>query len=338
MSKRIRRGLLILAAIVVVVGLVTAGVVLAGSGGRETAIVQRGSLEATIDTSGRIVPKNPTLVRSGATGPVAELDVASGDHVNKDDVLLKLDQGPLQAAVDQATAQRDAAQADLALHDRQFGQAQTFDRAGLQQRVRDAERAVSQAQAALDSATVKAPEAGIVVELPAVVGTPVTQGAVVAKIGNPANLELQLSLDEIDIPQVKLNDPVSFTLDAYPGQVIEGTLTRISSVAQSTANPATGGTTAGATAFPATVTFTPPEQVTPLPGMNANVTIKAAVRPNVLLIPERALRTVGSRTFVTLITPDSRQEREIQIGLRSGGKVEVASGLAEGNKILLQGS
>ncbi len=288
MSKNVRRGLLILAGLVVIGGLVTAGVVLAGSGSGETATVQRGSLEAVIDTSGRIVPKNPTIVRNGATGQVAEFDVAIGDHVKKDDALLKLDQGPLQAA--------------------------------------------------LDSATIRAPEAGIVVELPAAVGTPVNQGAVVGKIADPASLELQLSLDEIDIPQVKLNDPVSFTLDAYPGQLIQGTLTRISSVAQSAASTATGGTIAGATVFPATVTFTPPEHVTPLPGMNANVTIKAAVRQNVLLIPERALQTVGNRTFVTIITPDSRQEREIQIGLRSGGKVEVASGLVEGNKILLQGS
>jgi RND family efflux transporter MFP subunit len=269
---------------------------------------------------------------------VAEVDVAVGDHVNKDDALLKLDQGPLQTAVDQATAQRDAAQGDLALHDRQFGQAQTPDRAAMEQRVRDAEQALSQAQAALNAATVKAPEAGIVVELPATVGTPVNQGAVVAKIVDPSSLELQLSLDEIDIPQVKLNDPVSFTLDAYPGQSIQGILTRISSVAQASTNPATSASPAGATAFPATVTFTPPDHVTPLPGMNANVTIKAAVRQNVLLIPERALRTVGSRTFVTLITPDARQEREIQIGLRSHGQVEVASGLAEGDKILLQGS
>lgn len=265
--------------------------------------------------------------------------MAVGDHVNKDDALLKLDQGPLQTAVDQATAQRDAAQGDLALHDRQFGQAQTPDRAAMEQRVRDAEQALSQAQAALNAATVKAPEAGIVVELPATVGTPVNQGAVVAKIADPSSLELQLSLDEIDIPQVKLNDPVSFTLDAYPGESIQGILTRISSVAQATANPATSAWPAGATEFPATVTFTPPDHVTPLPGMNANVmTIKAAVRQNVLLIPERALRTVGSRTFVTLITPDARQEREIQIGLRSHGQVEVASGLAEGDKILLQGS
>lgn len=288
MNKRVRHGLLILAGIVVIGGLVIAGVVLSGSGTQDTAIVQRGDLEAVIDTSGRIVPKNPTLVRSDATGQVAEVDVAIGDHVNKDDALLKLDQGPLQTEV--------------------------------------------------DPATITAPEAGIVVELPAAVGTPVNQGAVVAKIADPANLELQLSLDEIDIPQVKLNDPVSFTLDAYPSQVIQGTLTRISSVAQSAASTATGGTVAGATVFPATVTFTSPEQVTPLPGMNANVTIKAAVRQNVLLIPERALRTVGTRTFVTIITPDSRQEREIQVGLRSEGKVEVASGLAEGNKILLQGS
>jgi multidrug efflux pump subunit AcrA (membrane-fusion protein) len=160
MSKRVQRILLMLAGVVVLGGLITAG-------------VQRGNLEATINTSGRIVPKNPTFVRSGATGQVAEVDVAVGDHVNKDDALLKLDQGPLQTAVDQATAQRDAAHGDLALHDRQFGQAQTPDRATMEQRVRDVEQALSQAQVALKAATVKAPEAGIVVELPAAVRTPV---------------------------------------------------------------------------------------------------------------------------------------------------------------------
>lgn len=338
MSKRAQHGLLILAGIVVIGGLVTAGFVLAGSGGRETAIVQRGNLEAIIDTSGRIVPKNPTIVQSGAAGQVAEVYVGTGNHVKKDDALLKLDQGPLQAMVQQATKQRDATQADLALHDRQIGRAQTLDRAMMEQRIRDAERALSQAQAALDSATIKSPVDGIMVELPVAVGTPVNQGAVVAKIADPTSLELHLSLDEMDLPQVKLNDSVSFTLDAYPGQRIQGTLTWISSVAQATANPAAGGMVAGATAFPAAVTFTPPEHVPLLPGMSANVTIKAAVRQNVLLIPERALRTVGSRAFVTVITPGSRQEREIQIGLRSGGEVEVASGLAEGNKILFQGT
>ena len=55
MSNRVQPMLLILAGVVVLGGLITAG-------------VQRGNLEATINTSGRIVPKNPTFARSGATG------------------------------------------------------------------------------------------------------------------------------------------------------------------------------------------------------------------------------------------------------------------------------
>jgi hypothetical protein len=68
MSKRVQPVLLILAGVVVLGGLITAGVGLASSSSGETAIVQRGNLEATINTSRRIVPKNPTFVHSGATG------------------------------------------------------------------------------------------------------------------------------------------------------------------------------------------------------------------------------------------------------------------------------
>ncbi|HET7037344.1 MAG TPA: hypothetical protein VFI42_16785, partial [Thermomicrobiaceae bacterium] len=60
-----------------------------------------------------------------------------------------------------------------------------------------------------------------------------------------------------------------------------------------------------------------------------------AIRQNVLLIPQQALRTVGERTFVMLVKNGHHEEREIQVGLSSGGQVEVASGLSEGDRVVL---
>jgi multidrug efflux pump subunit AcrA (membrane-fusion protein) len=69
--------------------------------------------------------------------------------------------------------------------------------------------------------------------------------------------------------------------------------------------------------------------------MNADVTITTASRDNVLLIPERALKTVGDRSYVTVRTRGGEDEREVTLGYRSNGQVEVVDGLAEGDVVVL---
>ncbi|HBY44809.1 MAG TPA: hypothetical protein DEG70_00940 [Chloroflexi bacterium] len=69
--------------------------------------------------------------------------------------------------------------------------------------------------------------------------------------------------------------------------------------------------------------------------MNADVTIVTASRQNVLLIPQRALKTVGDRSFVTVRTPQGNTDREVILGYRSQGNVEVVSGLTDGEVVVL---
>jgi multidrug efflux pump subunit AcrA (membrane-fusion protein) len=56
----------------------------------------------------------------------------------------------------------------------------------------------------------------------------------------------------------------------------------------------------------------------------------------VLLIPEAALRTVGDRSFVVVVTGDGTEEREVELGYRGSGRVEIVSGLVEGERVVIR--
>ncbi|MDI3341095.1 MAG: efflux RND transporter periplasmic adaptor subunit [Sphaerobacter sp.] len=309
---------------------VTAAVLLTRNASPRTVAVVRGSLEATVETVGRLVPRNPVTVRSPANGQVKLVAVAVGDTVRAGDVIAELEPQPFQDAVRQAEDQVAVAEAALNLAEQQAGPnpspEQLANRLRAEQQLRAAQSALDAARRALASTLILAPSDGTVLQVQTAAGAPIGQGAEVAQIADLAQLDLQIDLDEIDLPHVPAEAPVTFTLDAYPGQEIEGRLVRIAPLAE---------TSGGTTTFRGTVRFTLPDGLIARPGMNADVSITTAVRNDVLLIPESALRTVGRRTFVTVLSDGREEEREIRTGLRSQGMVEVASGLAEGERVVL---
>ncbi len=326
-----RRLLVILGAIVAIV-LVAVGVTyaLGRNSSVRTATVTRGTLQATIQTTGRLAARNPIAVRSDVSGVVQTLAVQPGDAVKKGDVLVQLDRTPFDAAIEQAKSQLSNAETALNLAESNAGSNPTDQQiaAKLQadQNVQAAQQAVKNAQNQLASSLILAPSDGTIVDVQTANGAPVNQGTTVVDMANLSELDLSIDVDEIDFPHVNAGMGATFRLDAYPGTTIKGTITNVSPVAQ---------TSGGTTTFPATISFPAPADLDLRPGMNANVTIQTAIRQNVLLIPESALRTVGQRNFVTVLKNGTQTETEIQIGLRSNGMVEVASGLNQGEKVVL---
>jgi RND family efflux transporter MFP subunit len=74
------------------------------------------------------------------------------------------------------------------------------------------------------------------------------------------------------------------------------------------------------------------------PGMYANTSIELQRRVNVLTIPEPAIIQDGNKTTVLVVDKDNRvQIRDVRIGLRGSNRVEVASGLEEGDLVITGG-
>ncbi len=58
------------------------------------------------------------------------------------------------------------------------------------------------------------------------------------------------------------------------------------------------------------------------------------VRQNVLWLPPAAVRTFQNRTFVVLQTPDGPRSVDVEIGLRTTDRVEIKSGVREGDVVI----
>lgn len=137
-------------------------------------------------------------------------------------------------------------------------------------------------------------------------------------------LTVQAQVDETDIGQVRVGEAATIFLDAYPDQKIEGKVDKVAFEAKTVNNVTTY-----------TATIVPDE--TPdfmRSGMTANVTFKVATKDHVLTIPADAIKTRGEQKTVLLAGQPPR-EQSIETGITDGKRVEVSSGLAENDRVLV---
>lgn len=305
---------------------------LQGESSPETAIVERGSIDVSIDTVGSIELRESYPLRTEVGGTVVALGAEIGDQVAEGDILVLLDDEELDGLVEDAETALEAAEFDL-----QFAELRLEDNEDsidLQQDVIIASERVEIARRALDDAiearshgAILADRDGIVLDFFVGRGDRVGAHQPVAQIYATDDLILVADIDELDLPNVQAGATVRFRLDSYPATEVEGTVTGTAPQAEQRG---------GATLFPADVEFDAPMDLDIRPGMNADVTVVTDLREDVLLIPEQALRTVGNRAFVMVERGGGVEEVEVILGYRSGGVAEVVDGLEEGERVRLR--
>ncbi|MCS7051656.1 MAG: efflux RND transporter periplasmic adaptor subunit, partial [Thermomicrobium sp.] len=255
---------------------------------------------------------------------VRVLAVSVGDTVRAGEIVAVLDDSPLVARRDQA--ERQLWQAEAALAQAETTGTPLAERLRAERQRRDAAQAYAEATAGLAQKYVVAPLDGLVTDVVVAEGAPVGAGTVLVRIVDPHMLGVGATIDEVDMRYFAGSEEVRVTVDALPGWEGRGEVVSLSQIATQQA---------GVVGFPLTVRLT--EASDDLrPGMTATIHLAAVIRRNVLLVPEQAVRTVGERAFVTVLRDGKREDREVTLGLRSGGLVEVAAGLTEGEQVVLQ--
>ncbi|MBC8447163.1 MAG: efflux RND transporter periplasmic adaptor subunit, partial [Chloroflexi bacterium] len=137
-----------------------------------------------------------------------------------------------EAGVEAAQAQVDSAQAGMAQAQAQLdllrAGATPEEVAVVQAQVAQAQAALAQAQGALDKARLQAPFAGTVGQVLMREGELVSPGQPVIILGNLGHLRVETTdLRETDVAKVAVGQTVEVTFDALPGEVWQGTVTRI---------------------------------------------------------------------------------------------------------------
>ncbi len=216
--------------------------------------------------------------------------------------------------------------------------------------------AYDQAQTNLRYATIRSPVDGTVVSRNVDVGQTVAASFQTPTLFTIAQdltkMEIQTSVDESDISRIRVGQPVTFTVDAYPETRFTGTVRQIRNSPVVTQNVVTY----------VVVVNVDNRELKLKPGMTANVSIETARKENVLKIPAAALRfkpktasdgkgktgamppAAGKRPVkkgeeqVYLLTPEKKPRPvAVKSGISNDGSVELVQGdLKENDEVIVE--
>jgi RND family efflux transporter MFP subunit len=351
-----RRSAIILAVCLVIIGIVLAVAFTRGHGSQSppvTVNVTRGDIVQTVLVDGNLRTPDKAYLSFGVAGTVEEVLVSQGDNVTEGDLLARLDAPSLQSAVDVAQYQVDIAEEQVVATRANYEIAQDNVDTGvpgqsayvLEQRVDAAEANwetakynlkiakinLDSAKLNLDKAVITAPLNGVVASITVIEG----QAISTASLATPAmtlvgtsGIEMQGTIDELNIASVKLGQTVNITLDALPDKEPAGTVTFISPM---------GTVVAGIVSYATTISLENPSAELK-DGMSATAEVVVARRDNVLLIPNIVIQGTVQNPFVALLINGKQIERQVTLGLSDGANTEVLSGLEEGEQVVVPSS
>ncbi|GAB4558247.1 MAG: efflux RND transporter periplasmic adaptor subunit [Anaerolineae bacterium] len=192
-------------------------------------------------------------------------------------------------------------------------------------RVLQADLALQQAKQALADATLVAPFAGIVSAVNYQVGDVVRPDWVGISLVDLSELQIKVSVAEVDIGRVQIGQQAEIILDALLDRPISGEVVNIAPAARSEQ---------GVVNYPVTVRLT--EDVPEVrPGMTGNVRIFTGRREGVVMVPNRAVRRQRGQYYVVVARGDEMIETPVRIGLSSDTMTEILEGVEAGDWVVL---
>lgn len=280
-----------------------------------------------------------------------------------------------EAALATAEASQTRAQTDVQVQEREFRRRQQLAERGFASRsgldtaenqlaaaragtrsanaqIASARAQIAQARAELDSALldlsrtrIVAPASGVVINKLVEPGTTVAASFQTPNLfeiaSDTTRMQVEASVDEADIGQVREGQPVRFTVDSYPGERFRAAVRQIRKAPTENQNVVSY----------LVILDVDNREGKLLPGMTANVEIVTGARANVLRVPTTALRfrpraadrpdgatPAGGAASVWVATADPFQpaRRQVTLGLQGEDYVEVRGGLKPGEKVLVR--
>ena len=171
---------------------------------------------------------------------------------------------------------------------------------------------------------VRSPIAGVVQTRDVALGELVQADAPLLSVVNLNSVSLEAALFEADAARVRIGAPVTITSDAAPGQRFQGRISFIGSEL----NPQTHALTARAE-------ISSPGKLRP--GVFVRGQIQTGVGKLSLTVPSSAVLDDGAAKIVFVAKGDRYERREVTVGDESGGRVEIKSGLKQGETIVSEG-
>ena len=327
-----------------------------------------GAQASVLNASGYVTARRRATVSSKVTGKVVEVNVEEGMAVHEGQVLARLDDSTVRAALNLSRAQLEAArrampELDVRLVEahrilgrrtrlandglttpEELDQAQAEVNALLariasqRKQIIVAERQVALQQTALDDTIIRAPFSGVALSKDAQPGemvSPVSAGGGFTRTGistivDMQSLEVEVDVNESYINRVTAGQPVTAVLDAYPDWQIPAEVITI--VPTADRQKATVLVRIGFADLDPRI----------LPDMGVNVTFlreqpddaPPSAHP-VALVPRSAVLVEGGASYAFVVRQDTVERRAVQTAGTDGDRLEVTAGLSAGERVVV---
>jgi HlyD family secretion protein len=326
----------------------------------EKAVVK--TIVQTVTATGKVQPEVEVKINPEVFGEITALPFREGAAVKKGDVIVRIKTDYYQALVDQQTAavaaarsgavnslvQLEKADADLKkyqdLYDRKlvsefdyityktnYDGAKASREASLAQ-VDEAEGFLKQAKDSLSKTSIYAPMDGTVSSRSSEVGERVQAstefaGTEIMRVADLSKMEVRVKVNENDIVNVKVSDPVKISIDAYPDRKFTGTVREIAASADNngaagsgSSGQASGSVSDEVTNFIVKIRVAD-KDLTLRPGMSATADIETQTVKNAVAVP---IQSVTVRAAGGLTAEQLEEKKAKEMHERSGNDLEVA--------------
>lgn len=181
------------------------------------------------------------------------------------------------------------------------------------------------AQKRMQAAEIRAPFDGVVTAIYTQPGSATSPNAKAIQVADLRAYYIDVPIAEVDIPVIELGQEADLVFDAFFTDTYHGKVTQIDKVGQEIA---------GVVNYNVTITMT--DGITKInPGMTAGVNIITAAKPNVLVVPSAAVKTVEGDSVVYVLKDGTPQAVKVRVGAYSSESVEILEGNLEDGETLV---
>ena len=308
-------------------------------------------IERTTILTGTIEPRDEIDIKPQVSGIISEINVEAGDMVKEGDVVARIkiipDEGQLSSALSRIETAKINLEDARVKHERNTLLLEkkvisreeyeaTATTLALSKAELDAARdaysivkeGVSRTNAKESNTLVRATITGLVLDVPVKVGSSVIQantmndGTTVATVADMNNLIFKGKVDETEVGQLSVNQPMEISIGALPDLSLDAVIENIAPK---------GTETNGANTFEIKAAINVPEGRQLRAGYSANASVMLNSARGVLTVPESVIEWAGDKTYVYVLTDSVKEQKfdrtEVATGISDGINIEVKSGV-----------
>jgi membrane fusion protein, multidrug efflux system len=302
-----------------------------GGAGNATVVVmataQRQRINVGIEAIGTANSNEAVSVTSKTSNIVTAIHFTDGQTVQSGQILVELDRAQTSADLGAATADYKESLSQFN-RSRELVSIAALSKAQseqLESTMKANEAKVAAAQARLTDTYIRAPFSGRVGLRRVSLGTLISPGTVITTLDDISSIKVDFQVPDMNLAALHPGQSVVTHTSAYPGRDFAGKVLSI----DSRIDPATRAVTVRA--------LLPNRDGALKPGMFLTVDLAKEQR-SALMVPEESLVPEQARMFVYVQKGDAVIKREVRLGRREVGRVEITEGLSEGDRIVTEGS